>query len=300
MRTRAWVVAFSLGIAVLALVVAWRERLSHAGHTALNPHSIPATSNLAREHTGGFRNPLLTNLVAPSRPLPNLNRIATIDADVGAKTLPEKSDRKSNLASTSNGADFGNAPVDTSDSPKAQRMIPNYWRLTNDGFSFITESQEVHSGSYGAVLSSNQDAGSESVFQSCSAAGFRGKRAQFSIFLMGGDEFGDAEVWVRIDDPTQPVQVVRVPANLQSGADWQLVKADIPVTLHATVLTYGVILNGRGPLWMDTAALGIVGTSGTVVDFVANDENSKPSVLASGLAPRFAENMDFEEFHVTQ
>lgn len=199
---------------------------------------------------------------------------------------------------TSSSAD---SPSEPPTQPNSKPPRPKFWQTdNNDGYTLITDHQFVHTGSSSAILElSSGQIGAEStaaVFQACSATDFRGKHARFTIFLRGDDGFGSAEAWLRVDDPTQsrlPINVVREPASLPSPPDWAPVSVTIDVSPSATILTYGVILHGTGPLRIDTAQLNFFDADGAKREEPARDPTAEDGGV--GAAPRYPRNMDFEE-----
>jgi hypothetical protein len=89
--------------------------------------------------------------------------------------------------------------------------------------------------------------------------------------------------------------VVRQPAKLASPPDWAPVVVTIDVPPTATILTYGVILHGVGPLWIDTAQLSVIDADGATREEPVRDPTSEDLVLSMDAAPRYPRNMDFEE-----
>jgi hypothetical protein len=143
-------------------------------------------------------------------------------------------------------------PVNDAGPADAIRQVPRDWFRTgdNDGYAFLTDHQTVHTGASSAVLQGTEGQADSmtAVFQSCRATDFRGLRARFSIFLFGG---GSAKVWMRVDDPesdSKPIVVVRIPVVFPGPTAWVPVSVTMDVSSTATVLTYGVILHGSGPL----------------------------------------------------
>jgi hypothetical protein len=89
-------------------------------------------------------------------------------------------------------------PVDAAEPTDAIRKVPREWFRTgdNDGYTFLTDHQTVHTGVSSAVLQGRegQDDSLTGAFQACRATDFRGLQARFTIFLFGG---ASAEVWMR-------------------------------------------------------------------------------------------------------
>jgi hypothetical protein len=178
-----------------------------------------------------------------------------------------------------------------------------FWQTDNSvGYTLITDHQIVHTGSSSAVLEfSSGQIGAESTtatFQACSATDFRGKHAQFTIYIRGDDGFGSAEAWLRVDDPTQknlPINVVRLPATLPRPPDWAPVSVTIEVSPSATILTYGVILHGPGPLRIDSAQLSVIDANGAIREEPARDPTAEEMLMSMGAPLRYPRNMDFEE-----
>jgi hypothetical protein len=240
-----------------------------------------------------------------SRSLPSngaaiINASAIIDRVDSIPTTDSAVPGEADATAVTGGADTPSDPQRPADS---KPPLPKFWRLTGDSHTLLTDHETVHTGLSSAVLQAVPgQAGTDStiaVFQACSAIDFRGMRAQFTIYLLGDDNFGTAEAWLRVDDPTNvnlPVNVVRMPATLPTPPVWASVSVAMDVSATATVLTYGVILHGSGRLWMDTAKLGVIDAVGLVREEASRDPSPTDMLMNTSPAPRYPRNMDFEEF----
>jgi len=198
------------------------------------------------------------------------------------------------------------SPPDGQAQPNSKPSRPAFWRADiSGGYELLSDHDWVHTGSSSAVIESStpqSDLNSQvAVFQACRAVDFQGKRAQFTIYMLGVDGFGSAEVWLRVDDPAnanvqERIGIVRQAAPLASPADWTVALATIDVPLSATILTYGIILHGPGPLLIDTAQLSVIDADGSTREEPSRDPTANEMLMNTGSVPRYPQNMDFEMF----
>lgn len=186
----------------------------------------------------------------------------------------------------------------------SQLQRPKFWKTDHDGYSLITDHEFVHTGSSSVIMESSSGyrglQSTAATFQACSAVDFHGKHARFTIYVRGDEGFGSVEAWLRVDSPAQskmPINVVRQPIVVSSPLDWVPASVEIEVASTATVLTYGVILHGPGPLWLDSAQLSVIEADGETREEPTHEPMAEEWVSSIGTVWRYPQNMDFETLY---
>jgi hypothetical protein len=104
--------------------------------------------------------------------------------------------------------------------------------------------------------------------QTVDAADYRGKRVQLSAYVKSVDVADWAGVWMRIDaSPTTPIAFDNMQDRPIKGShDWTQYQLVLDVGSNATAIAFGVLLSGKGSIWIDDVALDAVSTSVPVTD----------------------------------
>jgi hypothetical protein len=98
--------------------------------------------------------------------------------------------------------------------------------------------------------------------QSIRATEFRGERVRLSGFVKSGAGFFGATsgLWMRVDGPagSESIDFMHERPILQ-GTDWARYDVVVDVPSNAVGVSFGVLLFGRGQVWLDDVALEHVG-----------------------------------------
>lgn len=294
-------VAAAISVAEVSLWIA----LDHKGPADQRPQSeLPRLENSAERPTA-----LSGSLGSISPPQTHVAKSDRLQQESGAVHASSVSGTTRNVRPRTVQSEDGiekstDSPPDGQAQPNSKPSRPAFWSADiSGGYELVTDHDWVHTGSSSAVIESStpqSDANSQvAVYQACRAGDFQGKRAQFTIYLLGEDGFGSAEVWLRFDDPTnakEPIGIVRQAAPLASPSDWTVASATIDVPLSARILTYGIILHGPGPLRIDTAQLNVIDADGSTREEPSRDQTANDMLINTGSVPRYPRNMDFETF----
>jgi hypothetical protein len=115
----------------------------------------------------------------------------------------------------------------------------------------------------GTIRSLTEDpVGLATLQQSVRAANFRGQRVRLSGFVKSGagSVTATSALWMRVDGPagSESMDLMQDRPILR-GTDWARYDVVLDVPSNATGLSFGLLLYGRGQVWLDDVALERVG-----------------------------------------
>lgn len=167
------------------------------------------------------------------------------------------------------------------------------WIVTGsapDKYRACIDSKNFHMGSKSATLYSisedimQQEFGT--IMQQLSAKNYRGKRMCFKGFVKTKDVEQWCGIWFRIDG--KQGEMLKFD-NMQSRAitgttDWNLYSCVLDVPSDGEILNIGVLLMGKGQIWLDNVSLEEVDKNIQTTDFAAEE-----------VYPDYILNPEFEE-----
>ena len=146
----------------------------------------------------------------------------------------------------------------------------------------------THGGKASASLKSVvlETSGFGTLMQTFKADAHRGQRVRLSGYLLSKDVSDWAGLWMRVDGPKNEVLAFD---NMQDRAikgtgDWQKCEIVLDVPEEAQEIAFGLLLTGRGQVWMDDLKFEAVGKD---VPTTGGGLNQR--------APQGPKNLDFEE-----
>ncbi len=156
---------------------------------------------------------------------------------------------------------------------------PNDYLATSDSGISI-------SGDTSAVLQSRSDTiqGFGTLMQATQSGRFNGKRVRFSAFVKTQGVSGRAGLWFRVDGTRSEVlgfdNMQDRPINGTTG--WAPYSVVLDVSELADAIAFGVLLSGKGKVWIDNASFEVV-------------DNSVPTTnIPDQQLPSVPINLDFE------
>lgn len=156
-------------------------------------------------------------------------------------------------------------------------------------FTMNVDHAMMRSGKPSAMVSSteaaDEDAGT--LMQVITAQKFLGKRLRISGYVKTKDVKNWAGIWMRVnsDKPEEPLGFDNMMNRpLKGTLDWKecAVVLDIPPTAKA--ISYGLLLNGQGQVWLNGCKVEVVGKEVPIT----GGEEKKPEM------PSEPENLDFK------
>lgn len=181
--------------------------------------------------------------------------------------------------------------------------IPEGWRVRGpqigvnpEQLGVFIDDLVVRDGKSACILSVdavNADWGT--LMQDMSAERFRGKRVRFSGYVKAHRVSGWAGLWMGVD--TQSQQDVAYDdmegRPIRGTSDWRRYEVVLDVDPSAVIINFGIILHGKGQVWLDDCRFVIVDGSVPVTD---QFQRARPRTLAiPSLVEDSPANLNFDE-----
>ncbi len=101
------------------------------------------------------------------------------------------------------------------------------------------------------------------LMQQIKAGDYLGKRVRFQARVKAADVSGWAGLWMRVDTSARPNARFYNSQDkpIKGSTDWQLRSVTLDVPNDARVISFGVIDDGTGEIWLDELSFEIVGDS---------------------------------------
>ena len=186
-------------------------------------------------------------------------------------------------------------------------VLPQDWGYNGQGptlwagkYAVGTLVSGAHSGSAGmAIVGSDSLNASYTGFgQRVKADNYRGKRVRFVAWVRHGSLAGrDIGIWMRVDGPGVTLAYDNFSTrSLRGTSDWHEIEIILDVADNAIGIAFGVIMQGRGELYIDDMRWEIIPASGATTDqYVAPIPTGFDAPAAYATVPRLAPtNMGFE------
>lgn len=146
----------------------------------------------------------------------------------------------------------------------------------------------VHGGKASASLKSiaPKTSGFGTLMQTFKADSFRGKRVRMSGYVRSKDVSDWAGLWMRVDgSKSEPLAFDNMQERAVKGTgDWQKYEIVLDVPDEAEQIAFGLLLTGKGQVWMDDLKFEVVGKDVPTTGGALNQR-----------APTGPKNLDFEE-----
>ncbi|WP_343272046.1 hypothetical protein [Lentibacillus songyuanensis] len=135
---------------------------------------------------------------------------------------------------------------------------PAGWLMTGEtpsDYETGLDNTVVHSGNYAAYLRSKDEKarGFATLMQQIKSDRYRGERIQLSAFVKSMDVNGSAGLWMRIDHSSGEVLAFDNMMNrpIKGTNQWNHYSVVLDVPVKSDVISFGILLNGHGHIWMD-------------------------------------------------
>ena len=168
-----------------------------------------------------------------------------------------------------------------------------HWIITGtapDKYETGIDQKVFHVGTRSAFICSLAEEYEEdeyaTVMQQFSADRFLGKRVRFAAFVKAQDVEGWAGLWMRLDGRFSVTLKLDNMQNrpIRGTSEWNLYSCVLDVPPETEVINIGILLSGKGNVWMDNTSFQEVDHSVPVTEFEIRKEY-----------PEYPENMSFEE-----
>jgi hypothetical protein len=156
----------------------------------------------------------------------------------------------------------------TTDKKPEPASVPMGWKargLTPQDYEMFADSTVHYGGKASATLKAKESATKKSwgtLLQGIWPDEYRGKRVRLSGYLKSVDA-GWAAFWMRIDSATfntVPLAFDNMDDRRVKGTtDWKKYELVLDVPSEASLIAFGVMLGGKGQIWVDDLQLEVVG-----------------------------------------
>jgi hypothetical protein len=146
-----------------------------------------------------------------------------------------------------------------------QAAVPTGWILAGSkpkSYEVGTDSQAAYNGHPSAYLKAKEPVsdGFGTLMQEFRADKYAGKRLRFSAFVKSEGIQSWAGLWMRVDKEKDSVAFDNMQDRAIKGSTgWQKYEVVLDVPQDATGIFFGVLLDGAGTVWLNSAKFDVVG-----------------------------------------
>ncbi|HLX70269.1 MAG TPA: hypothetical protein VKV04_11645 [Verrucomicrobiae bacterium] len=144
--------------------------------------------------------------------------------------------------------------------------IPKGWFKAGSkpgDYSMTVDHETFHGGKGSALVKSTADkpGGFGTLMQTFKADEFLGKRVRLSGYVRSQDVADWAGLWMRVDGPRgEPLAFDNMQKRAIKGSgDWTKYEIVLDVPDSAQQIAFGLLLTGKGSVWMDDLSFEVVG-----------------------------------------
>jgi hypothetical protein len=178
--------------------------------------------------------------------------------------------------------------------------VPYGWKRVGNStldYTVLLDTEVTHGGllSLTIVANSAPRGAFGGVYQSVAGDAYAGKRVRFSAFCRTKGVAKWTGLWLRADTPAQFGAAFD---NMQDRPvrgtnDWQQYEVVLDIPKKTVELSFGILLQRTGQVWMDDARLEVVGPEVSVTRGAGGGKSRYASYTPEGL-PEAPRNLDFE------
>jgi hypothetical protein len=146
-----------------------------------------------------------------------------------------------------------------------QAAVPEGWMLAGSkpaSYEVGTDAQAAYSGHPSAYLKAKEPVsdGFGTLMQAFRANKYLGKRVRFSAFVKSDGIQSWAGLWMRVDKGKDSVAFDNMEdRSIKGTIAWQKYEVVLDVPQDATGIFFGVLLEGPGTVWLNSAKFEVVG-----------------------------------------
>lgn len=145
-----------------------------------------------------------------------------------------------------------------SSSSAAREALPQGWGLGNpESYEAGIDREISREGGASAYLKSKTTSPRDfgTIYQTFSGRKYAGKRVQMSAYVKAEYVAEWAGLWMRVDGPTQEEMNLAFDnmydRPIKGTEDWKEYKIVLEVPEEAALITFGILLDGPGTVWVD-------------------------------------------------
>jgi len=146
-----------------------------------------------------------------------------------------------------------------------QASVPTGWILAGSkpaSYEVGIDAQAAYNSHPSAYLKAKEPVtdGFGTLMQDFRADKYVGKRLRFSAFVKSDGVQGWAGLWMRLDSSSRQLTLDNMQDRLIKGTTgWQKYEVVLDVPQDATGIFFGVLLDGPGAVWLNSAKFEVVG-----------------------------------------
>jgi len=175
---------------------------------------------------------------------------------------------------------------------------------------FRLDSAVYHGGRASAMVRVPADQGVANLCQSIQSDSYIGKRIRLSGWIRTRDVIYHSGLWMRVDGQAVPEMLSfdnMAQRTLSGTANWRKAEIVLDVPEGGSVVTFGLLIQGRGQAWLDDLSIEVVPkdvpstniaalvTAARAAPALEITEDEKQKILQSRRnAPKTPLNLDFE------
>jgi hypothetical protein len=191
---------------------------------------------------------------------------------------------------------------------RAEEPAPAGWFKAGshpDDYAMMTDRAEKRGGAASATIRCTADPPAEgfgTLMQQCGAKSYRGKRLRVTGYARSKDVENWAGFWVRVDglEKTGLAFDNMTARPIKGTTEWTKYAIVLDVPEDAAVIAFGVLLGGKGQVWIDDLKFEAVGqdveATGLEVEPEDYPAEAKDKVREAVEAlPKEPSNLDFEK-----
>jgi hypothetical protein len=186
-------------------------------------------------------------------------------------------------------------------------QVPKGWHVAGshpNEYEMTVDQATKHGGLASATIrckEANLSDGFGTLMQTFKADKFRGKRLRLTGFVKSSNVADWAGLWVRVDGAEKTGQAFdnMMDRKIEGTTAWTKYSVILDVPEDAAAIAFGLLMAGKGQVWVDDLAFDVVGpevaTTGLVIEPDELPEDAREQFKASlKLLPKEPKNLGFE------
>jgi hypothetical protein len=147
----------------------------------------------------------------------------------------------------------------------ATAKVPRGWVMAGSNpelFESGVDTEQTYQGLMSAFVKSKQSSvhGFGTLMQTVLAEQYKGKRVRLSGVVKSQDVAGWAGLWMRVDEGNSAVAFDNMQnRSIKGTTEWQRYDVVLDVPEDATGISFGILLNGAGEVWLTSTKFDVVG-----------------------------------------
>jgi hypothetical protein len=158
-----------------------------------------------------------------------------------------------------------------------QKDVPSGWILSGSNprdYEIEQDSYDPYSGYFSVYLTSavSRPQGYVTLMQVIKADNYKGERICFSGYVKAKFVSDWAGLWMRVDDVIgRPLSFDNMNERpIVGNSDWVKYEVVLDVPTNSSEISFGVLLDGSGQIWIDNLEIKVVGLDIPVTDRLKN------------------------------